>query len=233
MNPLGQIKIPHQAIPAAEWNDRIDPGVTQPKLRPMKSISDRHGATTAPTTSAATLYQDDPWSLTEPQDPNPIEDSDTRFSNWLEELRPPETDMTSPFDLQPEAAPISDDIVAVDLTAAEPTPEAPYQPREPHIPEPSEPVKASASPAHETGPTPTFHSVNQPEHRLETAYFHLRTMGLPTNASWTQIRSRYHEIIDLLNHVKPSSPSEKVELVARRRSVNVAYACLRILSSRR
>ncbi len=213
-NPLKSVR--EQNISVAEWSSRVDPGVGEAQLRPMKPVSGRHNSVVRSGTSAPRPTHSSTDRVTERYD---VADADENFAKWIRDIGAP--DQGTPF----KPAMASQELEHNEPASVEST--TPSQP----VPVVNEAVYSAVVPSKEVVDH-TFHSVNSAEHRLDTAYFHLRTMDLSSEASWPQIMARYQELMVTLKAGPRTLPAEAAKIARQRRSINTAYACLRLLAGK-
>ncbi len=193
-----------QNIPVAEWSSRIDPGIDRARPRPMAPVTRNN--------------ESSPYAV------KTMTTADENFANWIRDIGAPDQQS----ELATRQATQETEAVAVhEPKKADSTPRMPV----PEKRKPSPDQTATLLP--EEGLSRTgFHSVNSAEHRLDSAHHHLQTMGLAPDSTWPQIISRYHETMAKLKTSPQALPGQAAEVERRRRAINTAYACLRLLAGR-
>lgn len=78
----------------------------------------------------------------------------------------------------------------------------------------------------------TSRTIPASSNRLETAYQQLDTLGLAHNATWPEITDRFLHLRDLLDARRPKTYADLDAINARRKAINVAYATLKLLTTR-
>jgi len=215
VSPFSLIKsVREQNIPVADWGNRVDPGINQARMRPMNHIAENQPA-------SSSLWEEmtrAPSRVVPSYAVDTMPNADEDFAKWIQEIGTPDSETS--FDLT--ISEFETDPGLTSTSATVPTEE----------PTPMTNIRQPLVGLAKDMPGDSFISVNSDEHRLDTAYFHLRSLDLPLDASWSHITARYHEIMVELNTGLQALPEQADRINRTKRMVNIAYACLRLLAGK-